>query len=395
MTYLTTHPWLTFRLNMERARPALWMLLGEAASKCEHIAGIPLQPETANRLHQLYLAKGAAASTAIEGNTLTVDEVLKRIQGKLDLPPSKEYLGREVDNIVSACNQLATEFSSESGGYILDSTRIKEFNKQILAGLDLGEGVIAGEIRAYPIVVGSAYRGAPAEDCGALLDRLCEWLNGPDFKIPDTNRMAGMETIYAVLKAIVAHIYLAWIHPFGDGNGRTARLTEFAILLEAGIPQPACHLLSNHYNQTRAKYYQQLDYASKSGGDILPFIEYAVQGFVDGLREQLLIVREQQRMVSWTNYVHWIFRDRKRIADRRQRDLVLDLSVRSEPVPVGKLGELTPRIAKAYASKTGRTLARDLADIEKLGLIERSPDGIRAKREMILAFLPWRKKGAK
>jgi len=391
MTYITTHPWLTFHLNMERARPSLWMLLGETASKCEHIAGIPLQPETAKQLHQLYLAKGAAATTAIEGNTLTEDEVLKRIEGRLVLPPSKEYLGREVDNIVNACNQIAAEVASED--IVLNSVLIKRFNKQVLAGLDLGEGVVPGEIRTYPVVVGNVYRGAPAEDCSALLDRLCVWLNGPDYKAPDGTKHIGFEIIYAVIKAIVAHIYLAWIHPFGDGNGRTARLVEFAILLGAGIPQPACHLLSNHYNHTRARYYQQLDYASKSGGDMLPFIEYAVQGLVDGLREQLSSVRDQQWTVSWVNYVHGIFRDRKRIADRRQRDLVLDLSERSEPVPIGKLAELSPRIAKDYVSKTSRTLSRDLAEIEKLGLIERTPHGIRARREIILAFLPWRRKG--
>jgi Fic family protein len=98
---------------------------------------------------------------------------------------------------------------------------------------------------------------------------------------------------------VVAHLCLAWIHPFGDGNGRTARLVEFQILLGAGVPTPAAHLLSNHYNQTRTEYYRQLDRASKSGGEIVPFIEYAARGFVDGLREQLHKIRDQQWDVSW------------------------------------------------------------------------------------------------
>jgi hypothetical protein len=80
---------------------------------------------------------------------------------------------------------------------------------------------------------------------------------------------------FAILKAIMAHLYLAWIHPFGDGNGRTARLLEFHILLEAGVPLPVAHLLSDHSNRTRAEYYRQLDRASKSGGDVLPFLSSA------------------------------------------------------------------------------------------------------------------------
>ncbi|MBW2661693.1 MAG: Fic family protein, partial [Deltaproteobacteria bacterium] len=37
------------------------------------------------------------------------------------------------------------------------------------------------------------------------------------------------------------------MHPFGDGNGRTARLLEFEALLSSGVPAPSSQLLSNHY----------------------------------------------------------------------------------------------------------------------------------------------------
>src|SRR5687767_5054618 len=98
----TSHPWLTFKLDTHRIPAPVWMLLGEARSKCEHLAGVPLRPETAQRLNQLFLAKGARATTAIEGNTLSEEQVLRQIEGKLDLPPSKEYLGTEISNIVAA-----------------------------------------------------------------------------------------------------------------------------------------------------------------------------------------------------------------------------------------------------------------------------------------------------
>ena len=77
---------------------------------------------------------------------------------------------------------------------------------------------------------------------------------------------------------------------------------------------------------------------------------------------------------------------------RRQRHLLLDLSLESGFVPAGKVADLTPRLAKAYVARTGRTLLRDLKELEQAGLIERTAEGVRAKREMMLAFLPWRKK---
>ena len=382
-TYEKTHPWIKFQVDLKAASPRLWMNLGEARSKCEHIAGVPLRPSVAQELHKLYLAKGVLGTTAIEGNTLTEEQVRQILDGKLQLPPSKEYLQQEIENVLRACNQIGALLAA-SQPVPLSVAKLKEFNATVLDKLKVEPEVVPGQIRTYSVGV-LRYRGAPAEDCEYLLQRLCDWLNGDDFNAAQSDGI-----VYAIIKAVLAHLYLAWIHPFGDGNGRTARLVEFQLLLTAGVPSPAAHLLSNHYNHTRSEYYRQLDYASKSGGDILPFMEYAVQGFVDGLRGQLELVREQQWDVTWRNYVHEMFRDKMKASDTRQRHLALDLSAIATPVPLAKITETTPRLAKTYATKSPKTLQRDLAELEKLGIVERTAEGIRAKREIILAFLPLR-----
>ncbi len=87
-TFQQTHPWLNFQLDLRRAPVSFWMTLGEIRSKCEHIAGVPLDRETATRLHLLYIARGVHATTAIEGNTLALEDVEKRVQGKLQEVPS-------------------------------------------------------------------------------------------------------------------------------------------------------------------------------------------------------------------------------------------------------------------------------------------------------------------
>jgi hypothetical protein len=255
----------------------------------------------------------------------------------------------------------------------------------VLNRLPLEEGVVPGELRTYSVVVGNVSRGAPAEDCEHLLERLCEWLNGADFEPRE-----GMAAIYAILKAVVAQLYLTWTHPFGDGNGRTARLIEFHILLSAGVPSPAAHLFSNHYNLTLADYYRQLDRASKSGGDLIPFLNYALRGFVDGLREQLEFVWAQQWDVVWRNYVHERFKDRNSATDTRRRHLALDLGAKGDWVPTANIQELTPQLTRAYVNKTAKTLQRDLNALHEMGLIVRERRRVRAKREIILSFLPLR-----
>ncbi len=145
-TYEKTHPWLTFQIDLRLIEHEIWIALGEAQSKCEHISGVPLRPSVAQQLHMLYLAKGVLATTAIEGNTLTESEVIKHLEGKLELPPSKEYLSKEIDNIITACDKIATdilfhdkaEFSVE---------KIKNYNKLVLDGLSLDESIVPGQAR--------------------------------------------------------------------------------------------------------------------------------------------------------------------------------------------------------------------------------------------------------
>ena len=382
--YEETHSWLKFQLDLRKVSYKLWMALGEAQSKCEHITGVPLQPSTSQELHQVYLVKGVLATTAIEGNTLTEEEVRQLVEKKLKVPPSKDYLARAVENIIIACNQIADRLlKGESAD--LTVSDIKNFNRLVLEGLPLEEGTEPGKIRRRSAVVGN-YRGAPAEDCEYLLERLCEWLNSRDFRTTENLTIA-----FSLLKAIIAHLYLAGIHPFGDGNGRTARLMELQVLVAAGVPKPAAHLLSNHYNQTRQEYYRQLDQASKSSGDVVPFIEYAVLGFVDGLKAQLETIRKQQWDVAWENYVHDLFRDKISKADIRRRHLVLDLSNLDKPVPFPKLSEISPRMARYYATKTQKTISRDVNELVEIGLVEKTPEGVRPMRETILAFLPSRR----
>jgi Fic family protein len=383
-SYKETHPWLRYSLDLSRADWRLWLLAGEALSKCEHLAGVALSPEAAAELSRVYLAKGALATTAIEGNTLTEEEVRQRIDGSLQLPPSKEYLGREIDNIVNACDQILDDCLRDATPS-LTPTLIQEFNRQVLDGLTLAEHVEPGAVRAYSVGVAD-YRGAPAENLHELLQHLCDWLAeqwiGKIEGYPDVDAVR----LEAIFKAVLAHLYLAWIHPFGDGNGRTARLLEFFILANAGIPFPSAHLLSNHYNETRSEYYRQLSMASKSGGDVIPFLHYALRGFVDQLREQIGVIKAQQLELFWKNHLHQTLGDSE--TGRRRRYLVTDLAHMPQPVSKSKLQDVSVRVLRHYLGKSDKTLQRDLEELERLRLVIKQDDRYRANKDVVLAYLP-------
>ncbi len=380
---LASHPWITFRADLSDASPWFFENIGEARSKCKHLAMAPMPPRIAREMHSLFLAKGAHATTAIEGNTLSQEQVERVIRGELALPPSQEYLQREIENIVRACVGIEQTIV-ETGTFEISVDLLASLNAQVLEGLEREDWVQPGEFRRRAVGV-AAYLGAPHDDVAFLTEMMAVWLNGPDFEAaPDNKRQGFLRTL---VRAAMAHLYIAWIHPFGDGNGRVARLVEFGVLTAAGIPSVAAHLLSNHYNQTRSEYYRQLDAASRSGGDVRAFLAYAVEGFVDQLDEQLNMVRGQYFSNAWTVFVHEHFRHEHRQTAKRQRDLVLALP-NVGTVPRSKIRHLTPAIAEAYAGKGSKTISRDLNALDKLGLIAREPQGIRARQDVMMGFLP-------
>ncbi len=379
-TYHKTHPWINYQLDLRRVDYTLWFQLGEVQAKCEQVAGIPLLPDVEEHLLEVFLAKGASATTAIEGNTLSEEEALELIRGELELPPSKEYLGQEIRNIVNACGKIAEGVLSGNLRK-LSVQWIEELNALVQRALPLKEDVFPDVIRRHDVGVGR-YRGAPPQDCEYLLTELCRWLNSESFLLDENRKFA-----FGILKAIIAHLYVAWIHPFGDGNGRTARLVEFQLLLSSGVPSVAAHLLSNHYNMTCDEYYRQLYLSGRSGGEVFPFIKYALQGLIEGLNEQILTIEKHQLEVHWINYVHETFRDKRSVADTRRRQLTAHLTDAPNPVPIADLRNISPKIAEAYAGKTNRTIRRDVNVLESMDLIRRSFEGVEINRELMSAFL--------
>jgi Fic family protein len=336
---------------------------------------------------QVFLAKGVLATTAIEGNTLSEDQVREVIEDRAKLPPSKQYLAQEIRNVISAYNEV-TNAVLEAPDAELTPELFKHWNALILNDLEVEETVQPGKFRTKSVVVGN-YRAPPARDVELLVQRLCDWLNGDDFKAPQ--QRPELRGALVVIKAVVAHLYLVWIHPFGDGNGRTARLLELQLLLAAGFPTPATQLLSNHYNQTRSEYYRQLNAASRTG-DPLPFLTYALRGFVDGLAEQLELILAWQREDRWEQYVYQQFGELRSEADRRRLRLVLEVSRTArdsgQPVPRTEMRWLTPKLAMAYDKKTDKTLTRDLKEVRELELLVREGRGYRPNESVLLGFLP-------
>jgi Fic family protein len=385
---LPSHPHISFRKDWEIDKDTLYML-GQCETSIKIISYAPMDPKYRQELLQVSLRKGARATTAIEGNTLSEEEVAKIDEGG-SLPPSKEYLQTEVKNVIEALNQVRSEVIIDGKAVIITPELIKRFHYCI--GKNLGEHFKAapGQFRiiGHDVVVGP-YKPPLGRDVQLLMVRFCDWLK-ETFHFEDGKQ----NFLDRVIQAIVSHIYIAWIHPFGDGNGRTARLIEFYILLRAGLPDIASHILSNHYNNTREEYYRQLDLASKERC-LSGFIRYAVMGFRDGLNEVLDVVQWNILKTTWHNYIYEVL-DSKKAAGKtkaivkRRRNIALNFPL-DEFRDIESLLNTNPVMMKEYAKLSKATLRRDLLELEKLNLILKRDDKYQGNIEILKGFMPLKK----
>jgi len=379
---------IPFQKNWHLDEDTIFML-GQSESIIQAISSAPLKPEYRQNLLVVSLRKGARATTAIEGNTLSEEEVARIDEGK-KLPPSKEYLQIEVTNVIAALNQIRTEVIAEDKTVVLSPELIERFNN--LVGKNLGEHFqgVPGKFRVpgHNVVVG-AYRPPPGEDVAPLMIRFCTWMK-ETFRYEEGKQSFSEQ----VIQAIVAHIYLAMIHPFGDGNGRTARLIEFYILLRAGLPDIASHILSNHYNDTRQEYYRRLDLCVRER-NLSGFIKYAVLGFRDGLKGVMDIVQMNLLEMSWHKFIYDVLDSKKamgktRAIVKRRRNLALQVPVDKWQTP-DDLIDSSGILAKEYARLSSTTLMRDIAELERLELIVKDKEKYKGNIEILRGYMPLRK----
>jgi hypothetical protein len=349
---------------------------------------MPARPSAARELNKLYLTKAVAAAVAMEDKALTGEEVRHLIDGTIPVPALKAELRIEVENMVRAFNTITgrheDDMTPEASLALLCS-----YHRTVLHGLPRREDVEPGMFRKHDVVTGNSYKAAPAADCAYLVERLFEWLYGPDFELWDSASTNGRMGC-AILRTIAMTAYLEWIYPFGPGGGRALRLLEYHMLISAGVPAPAAQLPGIHYQRTRPEYLRQLEAARRAGGGLVPFFTYAMQGFVEGLREQMDLIAAQEQGIVWEGYVGDVFSGRSSPSDNRQKHLALDIGARNGWIEFRKLTELSPRVAREYAARTAKTLSRDVHELIEMELIVREGRKVRARHEAIRAFTPFR-----
>lgn len=265
--YFTITPKLTKRIE------AIGVVFG-------YFRAIQLPDGYRRKLVSKVTAETVHASTAIEGNTLTQQQVDDVLRGKsIHAQPIDVQEILNYNQALSFAEQLAASSTSP----ITEQT-ICEINRLILQNI---RDDIAGRYRIKQVIVGD-YLPPEQYKVPPLMNEFVNWLNQPT-----------PAELSPVLYAGIAHYPLVAIHPFEDGNGRTTRVLTSLLLLRHGYAVTSLFALESYYDRNRRAYYQALSsadpYRVAGKPDLTLWLEYYAEGLLIEAERARSRIEEQLR----------------------------------------------------------------------------------------------------
>jgi Fic family protein len=241
------------------------------------IADLPITPSVLATLRETARLFSTHYSTMIEGNRLTQQEVSRVIEQQ------EHFAGRERDEKEVLGYYAALEKSEQIAA---SGMPISERHIQMLHALVMAEGRTRAKPTAYRdgqnVIRDSrsrriVYMPPEARDVPLLMKALVSWVSA-----------SHRALLPCPIRAGIAHYQFATIHPYYDGNGRTARLLTTLILHLGGYDLKGLYSLEEYYARNLGGYYRALTvgpshnyYEGRAKADITAWVEYFCDGVAD------------------------------------------------------------------------------------------------------------------
>lgn len=336
--------------------PAIAQTLVDAKAVVLALLNMPTRRDWVERLQKMELKREVAGTSRIEGADFTeneLDEALKE---------SPEELQTSSQRQAHAAAQTYRFIAGLPQDRPLDQNLILDIHRRIVTGADddhCAPGVLRGtDLNVY---FGTPrHRGAEGgEECRQAFDGLCSALAGE------------MREHDPFLRAMALHYHFAAMHPFQDGNGRTARALEALLLQQAGLRDTCFIALSNYYYEEKNAYLAALAQCRAQDHDLTPFFAFALKGLTLQVGRVLKEIKAQAQKAVFRNLMYDLFgrlkTPRKRVLAERQ--LAILEKMLEEPVIL--YSRLFSSLLRRYddLKEPGLAFTRDVESLIALGTI--------------------------
>jgi Fic family protein len=251
--------------------------LTQISAARELILNSPLIPKWEVALRREAIIRSAHSSTSIEGNRLSLEQVDNLAHGREVMATRKDK--QEVLNYLKVLENI----DKLSEGNKIAKEDILSIHK-MLTQETLENPSDCGVYRNRYVVVANKLTGEvffrpPSNDeVPGLVRAMIDWLNSAEATALDP-----------VIEAGITHYEFVRIHPFVDGNGRTARVLATLILFFRGFDAKQFFCLDDYYDSDRKAYYKALQSVDQKTLDLTNWLEY----FVEGVKVSTAAVKER------------------------------------------------------------------------------------------------------
>lgn len=348
-----------FIFSRKYKRSKLNDLLVEASVLRRLINELPILPNLASELETEVIRKSIFGTAAIEGNPLNEEQVEQILSKKEDFKILSKKASQEIKNL-----EIAYEYIDKVKSYKKPVMLTEEFIKSIHSIVTKNikhEINLPGGYRNEDVKVGDKEHGGvytPPKiliEIRQLMKEFILWINSDE-----------LTEIHPVIRAGLAHFYLGKIHPFGDGNGRTARIIE-AILLSSKSFRYSPKMLSNYYYSNIDDYFIAFSESIRNKDqDLTAFLKFYLKGLVESeeaIKEKITFFI---RKFSLREYYR--FSKRTKTITQRQYDLLMMLLDVLKPINLIDLFS-TPPFNILYKGVGKRTARRDLSKLVEMKLL--------------------------
>ena len=236
-----------------------------------------LSPDTLRHIRKYFKLKDIYHSNAIEGNALDMGETQLVVEMGLTIAGKTLRDQAEAKNLGAALDHLESLVKLTHEPISLHDVR--QIHTLVLKGIDDDN---AGGFRKEDVTIsGSEYKPPNHMDVPNQMDDLMRWLRQSSTSVQGD----------IIVTAAAAHAWFAQIHPFIDGNGRTARILMNLVLMRAGYP-PAIVTRDDRF-----RYYDALEQSQIS--DLTPFIKLISECVSETLEQYEDAAAEQQEQIDW------------------------------------------------------------------------------------------------
>ena len=248
-------------------------LVSEIMENLGKLSGVN-ELEKLPRLRRVSRIKSIHSSLAIENNTLSIEQVTDVINGKRVLAPQKDI--KEVHNAFNAYEKL-----SEINPYSIDD--LLKIHGIMMNGLVKEAGMLrSGQVGVYNQDGKVVHLAPPADFVPQQLGQLFDWVK---------NSNSNM-----LIKSSVFHYEFEFIHPFNDGNGRTGRLWQTA-LLASWKPIFAWIPIESIIKDNQEDYYNAITLSTSQGKSNI-FIEFMLDVINKAIKDIITDTRSHYNHIN-------------------------------------------------------------------------------------------------